>query len=87
MNKLRFAATAVAGRRVVSSGRTQTVTIRSSAARDGGQAVQTNFPWHVSVEDAYEKLSYNFYYLNIRNIPLDLLVLTARVIPFREGAR
>ncbi len=50
---------------------------------------QVNFPYGASVEDAREKLSYDLYYLKHRSVVLDLLILilTVRVILFREGAR
>ena len=50
---------------------------------------QVNFPYGASIEDAWEKLSYDLYYVKNRSTFLDMLILisTVRVILFREGAR
>jgi exopolysaccharide biosynthesis polyprenyl glycosylphosphotransferase len=50
---------------------------------------QVNFPYGASVEDAREKLSYDLFYVKHRSILLDamILLLTVRVVLFREGAR
>jgi sugar transferase (PEP-CTERM system associated) len=50
---------------------------------------QVNYPYGASVEDAWQKLSYDLYYVKNRGLLLDLLILlaTIRVILFREGAR
>jgi len=50
---------------------------------------QVNYSYGATVEDAREKLAYDLYYVNHRNLVFDLLVMisTVRVILFREGAR
>jgi lipopolysaccharide/colanic/teichoic acid biosynthesis glycosyltransferase len=50
---------------------------------------QINFSYSASVADAREKLKYDMYYLKNWNLFLDLLILleTARIVLFREGAR
>ncbi|HVZ08608.1 exopolysaccharide biosynthesis polyprenyl glycosylphosphotransferase [Rhodopila sp.] len=50
---------------------------------------QVNYPYGASVEDAWEKLAYDLYYVKNRGILLDLYILidTIRVVLFREGAR
>jgi exopolysaccharide biosynthesis polyprenyl glycosylphosphotransferase len=50
---------------------------------------QVCYPYGASVEDARNKLAYDLYYIKHRSLLLDLLILlmTVRVILFREGAR
>jgi lipopolysaccharide/colanic/teichoic acid biosynthesis glycosyltransferase len=50
---------------------------------------QINYPYGATVEDARQKLAYDFYYIKNQSILLDLFILlsTVRVILFREGAR
>jgi len=50
---------------------------------------QINYPYGATVEDARQKLSYDFYYIKNQSILLDLFILlsTVRVVLFREGAR
>ncbi len=50
---------------------------------------QINYPYGASVEDAKEKLSYDFYYIKNYSLMLDLLVLmaTVQVIFFPKGVR
>lgn len=50
---------------------------------------QVNYPYGASVEDAYMKLSYDLYYVKHRGTLLNLFILisTARVVLFQEGAR
>jgi lipopolysaccharide/colanic/teichoic acid biosynthesis glycosyltransferase len=48
-----------------------------------------NYPYGASIEDAWEKLSYDLYYIKHQNLLFDLHILlaTVRVILFQEGAR
>jgi lipopolysaccharide/colanic/teichoic acid biosynthesis glycosyltransferase len=50
---------------------------------------QVNYPYGASIEDAWEKLSYDLYYIKHQNLLFDLHILlaTVRVILFQEGAR
>jgi exopolysaccharide biosynthesis polyprenyl glycosylphosphotransferase len=50
---------------------------------------QVNYPYGASVEDAREKLAYDLFYVKHRSVCLDLviLLLTVRVVLFRDGAR
>jgi len=50
---------------------------------------QINYPYGASLEDARQKLAYDLYYVKNRTVFLDLLILvqTAKVILFPEGAR
>lgn len=50
---------------------------------------QINYPYGASVEDAREKLSYDFYYIKNYSLMLDLLVLmaTVQVVFFPKGVR
>jgi sugar transferase (PEP-CTERM system associated) len=50
---------------------------------------QINYPYGASLQDARNKLSYDLYYVKNHTLLLDLIVLiqTARVILFPEGAR
>jgi len=50
---------------------------------------QINYPYGASVEDAYQKLQYDLYYIKNYSIFLDLLVLiqTLRVVLWPDGAR
>lgn len=50
---------------------------------------QVNYPYGASVEDARDKLAYDFYYTQNRSLRLDLRILlaTVRVVFRREGAR
>ncbi len=48
-----------------------------------------NYPYGASEEDALEKLQYDLYYLKNMSALLDLpiLLLTIRVVLFRQGSR
>ena len=50
---------------------------------------QINYPYGASVEDAHAKLGYDLYYIQNRNLWLDLriLIATVRVVMFGIGAR
>lgn len=50
---------------------------------------QINFPYGASVEDAKRKLEFDLYYIKNHSLFLDALILleTARVVLWREGAR
>ncbi len=50
---------------------------------------QINYPYGASVEDAREKLSYDFYYIKNYSLMLDILVLmaTVQVVFFPKGVR
>jgi exopolysaccharide biosynthesis polyprenyl glycosylphosphotransferase len=50
---------------------------------------QVNLPYAASIEDAREKLVYDLHYIKHHSLRLDLLILilTIRVVLFREGAR
>ena len=50
---------------------------------------QVNYPYGASVEDARAKLAFDLYYIQHRNMLLDIRILlaTIRVVLFREGAR
>ena len=49
---------------------------------------QINFPYGNSIEDAREKLKYDFYYIKNRNIPFDILIMlrTIRTVLTGKGA-
>jgi lipopolysaccharide/colanic/teichoic acid biosynthesis glycosyltransferase len=48
-----------------------------------------NYPYGASIEDAREKLSYDFYYIKNYSLLLDLLVLlaTVQVVFWPKGVR
>ncbi|MGH7091874.1 MAG: TIGR03013 family XrtA/PEP-CTERM system glycosyltransferase [Stellaceae bacterium] len=50
---------------------------------------QINYPYGASLDDARQKLAYDLYYVKNRTLFLDFLILiqTARVVLFQEGAR
>jgi lipopolysaccharide/colanic/teichoic acid biosynthesis glycosyltransferase len=50
---------------------------------------QVNYPYGASVEDAWEKLAYDLYYVKHRNLLFDfhIILATVRVILFQEGSR
>jgi lipopolysaccharide/colanic/teichoic acid biosynthesis glycosyltransferase len=50
---------------------------------------QINASYGASLDDAREKLRYDFYYIKYRSLALDLRILlsTIRVVLFQEGAR
>jgi sugar transferase (PEP-CTERM system associated) len=50
---------------------------------------QINYPYGASVEDAWQKLTYDLYYVKNRSLFLDMVILlqTARVVLWPEGVR
>ena len=50
---------------------------------------QINYPYGASIKAAWEKLSYDLYYINNRNFALDLVILisTVSVVISKWGAR
>lgn len=48
---------------------------------------QINYPYGASVEDARQKLSYDFYYMKYATITLDILIFLRTIVAMVRGAR
>jgi len=48
---------------------------------------QINYPYGASIEDAREKLSYDFFYLKYASVNLDMLIVLRTVVALVKGAR